>query len=393
MSVYHSHLSTAVKLVESFTNEAPFSIYLKNFFSINKKYGSRDRKNIASLCFNYYRVVNGAIGGTTLDTMLMGYFLCEKEPCEMLEKMNPFWNRHISDSISKKTSLLDGLFDTDKIFHLPVELSEGIDIARFNLSFLQQPNVFIRLRPRNYLGARKKLEKIKVPYRCLNDYCVEVPPSINIENVFTVDKDIVIQDFSSQQVFDYFKEEAVVPAMANGDIINVWDCCAASGGKSILITDILGQRINLTVSDIRPSVIMNLHKRFGRAGIKSYNYFIADLMHAHSEYPISSQQLIICDVPCSGSGTWGRCPEQLSFFSAKQIFDYSQRQRRIVENVLPYLQDGGMIAYITCSVFKEENEENVEHICKAFGLKLLSRKLLAGYEMKADSMFTAILQK
>ena len=58
--------------------------------------------------------------------------------------------------------------------------------------------------------------------------------------------------------------------------LKAWDCCAASGGKSILLKDKF-PRVQLTVSDIRETILRNLRQRFQRAGIKDYHAFVADL--------------------------------------------------------------------------------------------------------------------
>jgi 16S rRNA (cytosine967-C5)-methyltransferase len=68
-------------------------------------------------------------------------------------------------------------------------------------------------------------------------------------------------------------------------------------------------------------------------------------------------------------------------------------QQRIVSNVIPYLQKGGIFCYITCSVFKNENEDMANFIKEKFHLQLLQMELLKGYDKKADSMFTAVFKK
>ena len=100
--------------------------------------------------------------------------------------------------------------------------------------------------------------------------------------------------------------------------------------------------------------------------------------------------LIIADVPCTGSGTWPRTPEQLTFFHKKEIGSYAVLQRKIVENAVPHLAANGYFLYVTCSVFKKENEENVAFIQQKFQLKLLSMEYLKGYEMQADTLFVAL---
>ncbi len=98
-------------------------------------------------------------------------------------------------------------------------------------------------------------------------------------------------------------------------------------------------------------------------------------------------------MPCSGSGTWARTPERLGFFKEKEIEKYASLQKNIIKNVVPHMQDGGLLFYITCSVFKEENEENVDYFLKNFQVALLQMKYLEGYEMQADTLFIAVLRK
>ena len=100
--------------------------------------------------------------------------------------------------------------------------------------------------------------------------------------------------------------------------------------------------------------------------------------------------IVICDAPCSGSGTWGRTPEQLAFFKTKKINQYSKLQKTIASNTIPYVKKGGYFVYITCSVFTKENEEVVAYITEKFKLKVKVMKIFEGYERKSDTMFAAL---
>jgi 16S rRNA (cytosine967-C5)-methyltransferase len=170
----------------------------------------------------------------------------------------------------------------------------------------------------------------------------------------------------------------------------VWDACAASGGKSILAKDYFGA-IRLTVSDVRATVLHNLEKRFAKAGINTFDQRVIDLSKAGFALP--PQQLVICDVPCSGSGTWGRTPEQIRFFTEEKLADYNQRQRAILTQVAPAVAESGYLLYITCSVFRSENEVMVSWLQQAFPFRLVGSKLLEGYQHRADTLYAALLQK
>ena len=150
--------------------------------------------------------------------------------------------------------------------------------------------------------------------------------------------------------------------------------------------------VHLAVSDKRENILFNLRKRFERAGIKKYKSFVADLIK-NGNFRKGNFDLILADVPCTGSGAWSRTPEQLHFFDEKKIDEYASLQKKIVSNVIPHLKHESFFIYITCSVFRKENEEAAEFIKEHFNLKLIKMELLNGYEMKADSMFIAVFRK
>ncbi len=60
---------------------------------------------------------------------------------------------------------------------------------------------------------------------------------------------------------------------------------------------------------------------------------------------------------------------------------------------LQYLKENGFLLYITCSVFKRENEENVSFIQQQIDLQLIKAEYLKGYEMQADTLFVALFKK
>jgi 16S rRNA (cytosine967-C5)-methyltransferase len=241
-----------------------------------------------------------------------------------------------------------------------------------------------------------KLRDAGLLFEILDDDCISLPNSTKLDTILEIDKEVIVQDHNSQKVLDFLKTEK----NSEGKPVSAWDCCAASGGKSILVYDILKGKIELTVSDIRESILSNLKKRFETAGIKKYKSFIADLFSEKYSMPARpasgfnhQYSIIICDAPCTGSGTWSRTPEQLYFFKKKTIDVYADMQRKIVSNVVPHLQKDGTFIYITCSVFKKENEAIVDFIKEKFHLQLLQMEVLKGYDKKADSMFTAVFKK
>ena len=384
---YHSYLNSAKKIIETYKGDVPLAVFLKKYFAANKKYGGKDRKQIATLCYNFYRLGKAVPQLPVEEKIIVAAFLCEQVNSDFLQFHKPEWNAIITKSIAEKIQVAG--FAPDDVFPWTEELSDGIDAEFFRHSFFYQPELYLRIRPGKKDIIIKKLKDTGIVFEMKNEDCIALPNSTKINTVLEIDKDVIIQDYNSQQVLNFIKtcESSIKKP------VSVWDCCAASGGKSILAYDILKGKIELTVSDIRESILSNLKMRFETAGIKNYKSFIADLSAVNCQLPTANCQLLICDTPCTGSGTWSRTPEQLYYLKRKTIDVYVAMQQQIVSNVIPHLQKDGIFIYITCSVFKKENEEMVDYIKQKFHLQFLQMELLKGYDKKADSMFVAVLVK
>lgn len=390
MSRHQSHLNTAVKVIQLYKGDNPFAIFIKAFFSEHKKYGSKDRKAISSLCYNYFRIGFAAASYSAEDKILLGCFLCGHEPTPFLEDKKPAWNAVISLPLIEKLDFIGQDFSIEALFPFAGELTKGIDAEKFAASFLIQPDLFVRIRPNEKAAVLKKLQSITGDTLLNNNSCIEFNNATKLDALFVADKEIVIQDYNSQQVFNYIPSYLVTNNITSPA---VWDCCAASGGKSILLYDLLEEKIKLSVSDIRESILINLRQRFATAGITTYKHFVADIGKATFKHPSVEQDIIVCDVPCSGSGTWSRTPEQLCFFKTAEIDAFKKKQQQIVTNVVQHLKKEGLLVYITCSVFKKENEEVVSYLKEKLHLQVLHQELLKGYSNKADTMFVAVLKK
>ncbi|MCS3801981.1 Fmu (Sun) domain-containing protein [Niastella sp. OAS944] len=382
---YYSHLNTAVQLLQQYNGSQPFGSFIKQYFSQHKKYGSKDRKNISHLCYAFFRLGKALPQLGKEERILTGLFLCSYEPNELLQNLRPEWNNNTRLAFNEKVQLLGIDQSIHDVFPWKEELSSEIDYTSFCSSFLTQPDLFLRMRPGKASTVKEKLQRAGITFQELGNSCLALPNASKIDAVIEIDKEAVIQDHSSQRIGELM--EGIIVRSPK-----IWDACAASGGKSILAFDTF-KHIDLTVSDIRQSILFNLEKRFATAGIKNYHAFVGDLSTSTFNIRNSAFDIIITDVPCSGSGTWSRTPEQLYYFEPQQISKYSALQKNIVSNAIPYLKPGGFLLYCTCSVFKKENEEVVDFIQQQHSLQLKQSTLFTGYTMKADTLFGAVFQK
>ena len=379
----HSYINSIRVIIDEYDGEMPLAPWLKHFFRTDKKFGSKDRKTIGHACYCYYRLGNAFAQTPFTERLFMALFLASTEANLILREQRPDWNDRVTLSLSEKIDFIKAHNEINFLFPWKDSLSNEINKEEFNLSFLIQPDLFLRIRPRKKDRVLKKLDQAQVSYNLINEDAVRLSNSTKIEDILSLDEEIVIQDLNSQNVLNPLKQ--IFPKEKQ---FREWDCCAASGGKSILLHDHY-PAAQITVSDVRESILTNLRNRFKRAGINNYSQFVADIS-APDFHHKKNYDLIICDAPCSGSGTWGRTPEQIRFFKKEKIEHYTTLQKKIAANAAKHVKTGGYFLYITCSVFTCENEEVVQYIQQETGLQPKNIHYFKGYNQKADTLFTAL---
>jgi 16S rRNA (cytosine967-C5)-methyltransferase len=382
----HSWIQTAASIVREYDGGIPLSAWLKQYFKEHPKAGSTDRKQIAHLCYCFYRLGSSFTHLETEERFLTANFLCSDGPNKVLEELRPEWNEQVRLSPDEKIEIVSGESEIKKIFPFVSSLSQSIDRNEFHESFLVQPELFLRIRPGKQEEVHKKLKDRGIQFALRNEHCIALDNQTKVEDVLKIDEEIVVQDFNSQQVLNPL--EVLIDKNLS---FKSWDCCAASGGKSILLHDQY-PNAKLNVSDVRPAILLNLQNRFKRAGIKNFRHFISDI--ASPAFRLAEKfDLVICDAPCSGSGTWGRTPEQLAFFKEEKINYYAGLQKKIAMNAARQLNERGIFLYITCSVFSQENEEVVVFIEEQLKMKLISSQYLRGYNERADTLFASVFTR
>ena len=391
MSYIHHHIQTVEKLIVNYKSETPFTIYLKDYYSKNKKHGSRDRKLIADLCYTYFRIGNCLKDQDFYTRIKTALFLCNNTMPEyagiLFNDDNMKWPVTIAERLQQVQSE-NKEFNVNNLFPIPANgLSEGIDTEHFISEHLVQPKLFVRIRPHKSAAVLNKLNAASINFELIEETCLVFENKTSVDGVLKINEDVVIQDYSSQKIATMF---SYLPKSSG---LKVWDCCAASGGKSMLIWDNV-RDIYLTVSDIRQSIISNLRERFAKAGIKNYHHFVGDSSQKNNNANEVTFDVVIADVPCSGSGTWGRTPEYLTTFKTDTIKSFTDIQSRIINNVSERVNKNGYLIYITCSVLKAENENIVEDMLQRQPeFKLIHQQIFEGYNNHADTMYAAILQR
>jgi 16S rRNA (cytosine967-C5)-methyltransferase len=139
----------------------------------------------------------------------------------------------------------------------------------------------------------------------------------------------------------------------------IWDCCAAPGGKTLLLAQRHPQA-ELLATDVSSYRLRALAQRLQRdAHGKKVRTVEADASTLSEDEGLFD--LILCDVPCSGTGTLARNPEIRHHLRPSDLARQAERQRAILSAALLRLAPGGRLVYSTCSLEPEENE----HVVKA----------------------------
>lgn len=378
---FNRHVDVALDLLNSHTAGKPFAPYLKSFFKEKKKYGGRDRKRISNLCYAWFRL-GYSIPLDRREQIIGAYFILHSDrfvrPADVNSKFSEDW-----DQLDLKQRLHFMGVDVKDIFPLTgfVDFS---DLEQFLLDQLEvRPTYFRKIHP-GALNFQEDVDLIETDGTSIGSY------SGQALNTLRTKGHIEIQDRSSQDVMRRLLPELQEP---------IWDCCAASGGKSLYILDETPREV--FASDVRSSILRSLKERSkrhkSRLFIGQANVIKVDkVKFRRQDKTIMVDgdffQTILVDAPCSGSGTWSRNPEFKPFLTQQDLDRYVQRQREIVKNAASFLKVGGKLIYLTCSVYQNENQAQLDFF-ESCGLQVETTGYHYGHLNQSDSMFYSVLVK
>ena len=346
-------LSIIKTLLDNYHFEQPFSTYFAAQCKQHKNWGSKDRKTYKNACYAYFRLGFLIKKGSVESNVL----LASMESEELIQSFQP-----------------------DDIFPYREFVSNQIDFTEWTYSLLFLRPVYLAIKKSFTEKVMAWLDENGIAFERISNECLKVKADSKCNPLIELGW-AWIMDIASQNTAGLIE---IKPQE------QVWDACSGAGGKSLYLTNKYGNHFNLTCSDLRLSVLENLKARFYTAGLKMPRIELADLNEPF-QHKIKYDKIIL-DVPCSGSGTWGRSPENISTITPNNIQGYVNLQRNIVRNAIKNLANNGHVYYITCSVFRDENEGNIKYFTENFGLKLRSETYLADNYRQSDILYLAELE-
>jgi 16S rRNA (cytosine967-C5)-methyltransferase len=138
------------------------------------------------------------------------------------------------------------------------------------------------------------------------------------------------------------------------------DYCAGEGGKTLLFSHIMKNRGEIYAHDKQTWRLQNLKRRAQKEGISNVRL---EGLRAIQALP-GAFDLVVLDVPCSGSGNFRHQPELKWKLTADSLQEFNSLQLRLLDETAPLAKPGGLMGYITCSIFQEENHKVVNRFLK-----------------------------
>jgi len=370
-------------IIAGFDFSVPLHHYLKNHFRQNKQLGSRDRKIISSGCYAFYRCALLLPHKSVEEKLALSFFITNET--NLLSKYlfeKYYITNNESHNLSEKLEFnkQQGGINPDIAFPFLNLLSEEIDKEVFTASMFQQPLVWIRIRKGFEQHVSDELKSKEITPLQIEGKTLGFAPAAPLTTLESYLKGYFeIQDLSSQQTLSLLPDNC-------GQ--RMWDCCSGSGGKTLLLADRF-PNASFFLTDIRSSSLQNAETRLKKATVRNYKTLQADLT---SDLNFNEKfDVIIVDVPCSGSGTWCRTPENFWNFDKHKIKDYAELQFTIAKQATMHLKSNDLFLYLTCSAFAEENEENTKRIAKHCNLSIVVQKFFHGYSLQADTMYGCVM--
>lgn len=155
----------------------------------------------------------------------------------------------------------------------------------------------------------------------------------------------------------------VAPSMDIEENMTVLDLCSAPGGKTTHISEIMNNTGKVLAFDIHENKLSLILSNVQRLGIKNINCSTLDATIYNSELEDRGDRVLI-DVPCSGLGIIRKKPEIKYTKTSKELKEIVKIQKEIMKNAAKYVKKDGVILYSTCTLNKEENENNIQWFLK-----------------------------
>lgn len=351
-----SRIQAIIEILEEVLEDnIPSDVILDNYFKKRRYIGSKDRRFISNEVWNiirnrvkYTQMLDGkadsrlfvAINFSNLDLDIL-FNGEEYAPKPLLNEEKKI--------ITKAINFED--FTDNALYETPLWLYKKFDDKKLLNSLNTVAPVDVRANLTDRVHAKERLKKeglffCYTPYSPIGLRCNE---RLNLNNCMTYqDGEIEVMDEASQLI------SLLCQVKLHHKTI---DYCAGAGGKSLAIASEIKNEGLIYAHDINIERLSRIKKRAERLDITNIKTITNVTDNDYTRF--------IIDAPCSGSGTWRRSPDAKFRLSPQKLEQICKTQREILEFGAKHTKIGGRLIYITCSLFKEENEEQIENFLRS----------------------------
>ena len=346
---------SAVELIDEILVQARPANEIINSYTRNRRYiGSKDRRTLTDFVWNYIR------NRSKLDFLYPNKTTAEKLSLieELQHQTFPF---HIENEVPEWLVT----FIPDAEHELPALLSSADTILRVNGN-------------RDKIQKKLQAEGIETEITELSPYGLRLKKRVNLQGTEAYRSGLIeIQDEGSQCV-----------ALETGIKANdtVLDYCAGAGGKSLIFAQMMNNKGTIIAHDISDRSLAELQKRATRAN--------ASCIQVQKPLQPAQYEHVVVDAPCSGTGTWRRCPDMRLKLTQEQLKKIIQTQAEILEKAKEFVKPNGFLSYMTCSLIELENRGQVQNfLSKNPSFKLIKSRQFSPYQTNTDGLFISVLKR
>ncbi len=360
-------IATSIELInEVLESKQTARLIVNNHIKRNRFIGAKDKKFIYNLVFN------------TLKKYFALIKVCKKNKININSRNLTLLNFLLLESLSAIEAVYEGKYSITKkkedkqIFNIALNIEKKIlpafpdwiekkiavstftKIKSIYEKILSEPKFDIAVNILAYSRSQIKEKLTKLDIKCKNTSCS--PYGITVEKRISKN---TLKKFK-ENFFEVQDEGSqVMTALANiTPGLKVLDICAGKGTKTIFIKNIFLEKEDIFAYDIEADRLLTLKKRIKKLEINNIKV-LPNIDGLEEKFDI-----VLCDVPCTGTGTWRRRPENIIRLKEEELTDLVKTQSDILNSAAGLCKNGGEIVYITCSLVYEENEEQIKKFLK-----------------------------
>ncbi len=353
--------------IKSWDFNTPLDLALSSYFKSHKSLGSHDRKTIGNIIYSWVR----------------WWSLFENIPPNQVVKMlrnKPAENWAEESNLPEHCKL--GL---PPFLYNELKKAYADDFETIGKCFNE--NAPIAIRANRLKISREELQK-KLPFpTTFSNLSKDGLVLQKREPLFTLKEFkeglFEVQDEASQKIAEFVNAQ-------KGE--RILDYCSGSGGKSLSIAPDMGGKGELYLHDIRRKALDQAKIRLRRAGVQNAQILPPD--HPTLLKLKRKMDVVLLDVPCSGSGTLRRNPDMKWKIDFNLLERLKVEQREIFAKGVEFLKESpsSRIVYSTCSLLPDENEKQVEFFLKQFPLEVETQWKNLPKTNQADGFFAIVFK-